>query len=130
AHYLVQCMQYVWLNRFKVGGLRPDRDAFCSASWRLHGKSIIHSLVSSDKDRALFERLLNRYPEVLRTKESGVRKFVRDRLTAAMSKLAKYDNKIFTNGHTIGDPDTVKKRQEFFTAFRRDHVPWIPYWLT
>ena len=38
--YLIKVMQYIWLNRYKVNKSRPDKDPYCSASWRLDPQAI------------------------------------------------------------------------------------------
>ena len=119
--YLLQTMQYIWLNRFKVDGKSPAMDPYCSVTWRLGLPVIPH--ISQDKEvQELLAKLLDHYSD-LSIQKSGFRKFVRDLLNEALSKAHVLLDSLFENAHTIGDEFDVKVRGEILSAFARDYVP-------
>jgi REP element-mobilizing transposase RayT len=122
--YLLQTMQYIWLNRFKVNKSNPAYDPHCSVSWRLNS-DVISYLFKEEKEQALVAKLLDFYPH-FESKFGEFRKFIRDLLNAALSSCMQFVDTIFENGHTIGDAIDVHFRSQVILAFRREHVPVSP----
>lgn len=121
--YLHHTMQYIWLNRFKIGGKDPRYDRYCSASWRLNPK-LARSFGGNEKDKDLFAKLLSAYDILPHVKPKNPARFVLDLLNAAFSKNYNLCDSIYENVHTIGDSEVVSYRNEWFRAFKREHVPW------
>ncbi len=119
--YFLQTMQYIWLNRYQVDGKDPATDPYCSVSWRL-GLPVIRYITEVEEKQKLLSELLDDYPDFASTK-SDLRKFIRDLLNEALSKVEIYINTLFENGHTIGDEMDVIFRREYLSAFQREYVP-------
>jgi len=119
--YMLQTMQYVWLNRFKVDHQNPDKDPYCSVSWRL-GLPVIQHITTDEEEQKLLASLLDPYPE-FDSEEKSFRKFIRDLLNSALSKAESFLKTVFENIHTIGDDSDVIFRGELLSAFNRDFIP-------
>jgi len=124
ARYLVKVIEYIWFNRYKVSRLRPDRDMFCSASWRLNPK-MINLITDKAEERDLLRSLLDSYKH-LPISVGPVRAFVRKVILEALSSLGTLDSAVYENSHTIGDRLDVGFRAELLSAFRRESIPWMP----
>lgn len=124
SRYLVKVIEYVWFNRYKVSRLRPDRDMFCSASWRLNPK-MINLITDKSEARKLLSGLLDSYRH-LPIAVGSVRKFVRKVILEALSSMSPLSPAVYENSHTIGDQLDVGFRAELLSAFRRESVPWMP----
>ena len=119
--YLVKTIQYVYMNRVKIDPRsRPDQDPYCSASWRLN-PGIIDRISSNEEDREKLRNLLDPYNSTPLS-VANPRKFVRDLLAAALSRLGELTAAVFTHSHTIGDPQTVASRARKLFALRRAHL--------
>ena len=120
--YLAKTIQYVYLNRVKVDPTsRPDLDPYCSASWRLN-PGIINQITSNEKEREALRNLLDPYDDSTPLAVSNPRKFVRDLLAAALSRLGELSAAVYTHSHTIGDLETVASRARKLFALRRAHL--------
>ena len=122
--YLMQTMQYIWLNRFKVNGQNPAQDPYCSITWRLDS-TVVNYLTEDEEEKKLLRKLLDPYPQFV-MESSSFRRFLRDLLNAALSKVDSLLDSVFENGHTIGDGLDVNFRAEHLSAFRREYVPLPP----
>ncbi len=122
ARYLLKSIEYVWFNRYQVSKVRPDRDPYCSASWRLNIE-VVTKLSRNTEKQDLLKKLLDSYRH-LPVDVGPSRKFVRDLLNAVISKASGLSQAIFENSHTIGDDIDVRFRGELLSAFRRENVPW------
>ncbi len=116
--YIIQTMQYIWLNRFKIDKKNPSYDPYCSVSWRL-GLPTIRYITLNEEEQKLLSMLLDSYPETW-FKKTGIRKFIRDLLNEALSKVSALLDKIFLNGHTIGDNFDVEFRGVQLASFKRE----------
>ncbi|MBP6217389.1 MAG: transposase [Oligoflexales bacterium] len=123
ARYVQNVQQYIWLNRYKVNKTHPDQDPFCSASWRLSLSSVLTHFEISAKERVLLSDLLTPYKHLPGYEFIQEKKYVRDILNAALSKLLELTREIFENSHTIGDNIDVIFRRGFLSAFRRTYIP-------
>ena len=123
SSYMKQTMQYVWMNRQEATGDSALTDPFCSLSWRLHPE-MIHKLACNDKERQLLDRLLDDDEEIYPADAKERRRFVTELFNDAKSRLQSFVEKIFTNGHTIGDKIAVGFRSTLLSAFKREHIPW------
>ena len=124
SRYLLKLIEYVWFNRYKVTRLRPDRDRFCSASWRLSSEMI--PLITDKKEaQILLEGLLDSYDH-LPISVGPVREFVKTLLNNALSSMSPLSPSVYENSHTIGDEMDVGFRARLLSAFRRESVPWMP----
>jgi REP element-mobilizing transposase RayT len=124
--YLKNTMQYIWLNRYKINGQRPETDLFCSASWRINSEVISH-LFPNKKQFQLVSNLLDSYdklPEPINIPEA---RFVINMINLAISRLNLLTDVIFENNHTIGDDLDVNFRGEWLSAFHREYVPRAPW---
>jgi len=124
--YFDRVRAYVWLNRYKVDKSDPAIDPFCSASWRLNG-CIAESFAEDEEKKNDYRNFLSPYecgPKNQTPKEQ--KKYVRDLLNAAMSMVQQLKASVLCHGHTISDKDSVAYRKEYFSAYRREHVPWVP----
>ena len=120
--YFLKLMPYIWLNRFKVDGSKPQTDVFCSACWRIN-PVCISKIALREEERILFEQLLDPYETADINPGKSVKRFVLEMLTAAFSKISNLKEEIFENTHTIGDEVAVGFRTELLAAFRRESVP-------
>ena len=77
-----------WLNRYKIDRTSPDKDPYCSASWRLN-PSVIHRAKYKDEDVPKLATLLDDYDN-LEVASCNVKKFVRDLLNSALSRAKDY----------------------------------------
>jgi len=119
--YMLQTMQYIWLNRYMVDHQNPDSDPYCSVAWRL-GLPVIQHITKDEEKQKLLASLLDQYPE-FDSDEKSFRRFVRDLLNAALSKAETFLDSVFENIHTIGDEIDVIFRGELLSAFHRDYIP-------
>ena len=118
--YLTKTIQYVYMNRVKVDPKsRPDRDPYCSASWRLN-PGVSDLISSNEEEKKLLRGLLSSYNSTP-LGVSNPRKFVRDLLNAALSRISELSAAVFTHTHTIGDPESVANRARKLFALRRAH---------
>ncbi len=122
TRYLMKAIEYVWFNRYRVSKLSPDKDIYCSASWRLN-IDVIRRLTNDGDKYRLLKSLLDSYRH-LPIEIFSTRKFVRDTINAVMSSVSSWKEKTFENSHTIGDDIDVSFRSELLSSFRRENVPW------
>ena len=122
--YFIGLMQYIWMNRYKVNGLDPKVDRYCSASWRLY-PHIAAGFATKRCDVHLLSKLLDDYPDHLFSGNSiqNLKRVIRDLLTYAMANLRDFESKIFENSHTIGDRYAVAYRGEYLSSFARLRAP-------
>jgi REP element-mobilizing transposase RayT len=123
--YLLRVIQYIWMNRYKETGRRPDQDPFSSASWRLD-ENIINRLTSDPKEQASLRGLLDSYDKLPLSIGSSVKHFVRSMIEKAIAEVKELTASIFEHGHTIADSDAISYRAELLSAFRREYIPWTP----
>ena len=116
--YLIRTMQYVWLNRFKVDGSRPERDRYCSAAWRLNPE-LCREFVNKKCGMNLLGTLLASYRSLPRVPGKPFSTWIRSLIESAIAKASSYLAEHFENHHTIGDAFAVKMRAEIVNAFRR-----------
>ena len=120
--YLTKTIQYVYMNRVKIDPRsRPDRDPYCSASWRLN-PGVSDLISSNEEEKKLLRSLLDPYDSTTPLGVSNPRKFVRDLLNAALSRMGELSAAVFTHSHTIGDPESVASRARKLFALRRAHL--------
>jgi REP element-mobilizing transposase RayT len=120
--YLVGCMAYVWLNRYKVNKHRPEYDIYCSASWRINSK-VADSFTKNTGGEVNFSTLLSPYEDLPLPKIRNTESFVRKTISDAISRLGNEGKTNFINSHTIGDSDAVEFRGEMLSAFGRGGGP-------
>lgn len=120
--YFLKLMPYIWLNRFKVDGSKPQTDLYCSACWRLN-TGCYSKIALNQEEEKLFEQLLDSYETANINPGKSVRRFILNLLNAAISKISTLNKEIFENSHTIGDREAVSFRSELLSAFRREAVP-------
>lgn len=125
TRYLQKATQYIWLNRYRVSKSNPERDPFCSVSWRLHGELMINGLTNDNQKKSQFKNLLSPYKKLGVLFIEDERKYARDLLNAALSSVSNLFDKIFQSSHTIGDRPDVDFRLELMKAYRRNHLPWV-----
>ncbi|MBP6217629.1 MAG: transposase [Oligoflexales bacterium] len=125
ARYVQNVQQYIWLNRYKVNKTHPDQDPFCSASWRLALTKVLTHFELSEKKVSVLSGLLNPYKQIPGCESIQEKRYVRDFLNAALSKLLELTREIFENSHTIGDRADIIFRREFLSAFRKTYIPWL-----
>jgi REP element-mobilizing transposase RayT len=120
--YLYSSMQYVWLNRYKVGGVRPEYDRFCSASWRINPK-ISSSFGITDKEKKMFSTLLSPSSVLPIKLDRPIIRFVLDLINDGISKIKNLCDKIFKHNHTIGDPNVIDiRRKEISSANKHNRL--------
>lgn len=107
--YFIKTMQYIWMNRVKVKPKsRPDKDPYCSLSYRLnsnlaeglldsyqHGN--MHLKLTTDDFKSLFKKALGQ---------------------TKTHRLSAY-KKIFTSSHTISSSELVTYRGEYLSSFSK-----------
>ncbi|MFK7828031.1 MAG: transposase [Oligoflexales bacterium] len=120
--YFLQLMPYIWLNRFKVDGTKPNSDLYCSACWRIN-PACLAKIAINEEEYKLFAQLLDTYESANINPGKSVKRFVLNLLNAAMSKISMLKKEIFENSHTIGDVLAISFRAELLAAFRRETVP-------
>ncbi len=125
VRYIQNVQQYIWLNRYKVNKTRPDQDPFCSVSWRLAFSEVSTHFGRSEKEARLLSNLLNPYKQIPGYEEVQEKKYVRDLLNAALSKIFEFGRQIFENHHTIGDKTDTDFRRNLLLAFRKTYIPWF-----
>jgi len=126
-HYLINTMQYIWLNRFKVNRSRPEKDPYCSLSWRLN-PACAQSICHDKEQREQLTSLLDPLDEVpaLKAHTKKIKDFLRSLLAKALEKISELCPGIYQNSHTIGDEDYVSLRGTMLSAFKRDLCTWTP----
>ena len=125
SRYLHRVMQYIWLNRYKETGRRPETDPFCSASWRLN-ENIVNKLTSNPKQQAALKGLLDPYEKLPLPIGHSVKHFIRSTIEKGIAELKELTAKVFEHGHTIADAEAITYRSELLSASRREYVPWTP----
>ena len=85
---------------------------------------MIHNLASNDKEKVLFNRLLDDDTEIYPSALKERRRFVAELFNDAQSSVQSLATEIFTNGHTIGDKISVGFRAIFLSAFKKEYIPW------
>ena len=122
--YFIGLMQYIWMNRYKVTGQKPNFDRYCSACWRLF-PHVIKSFITKKSSGSILSKFLDDYPEHLfaKNKTKLLRRSITNLVNQAIENLAPLDQGIFENSHTIGDKITVAYRGEYLSAFARERVP-------
>ena len=119
--YFVQTQQYIWLNRFRVDGSRPEFDKFCSAAWRLN-PNLYKRFASSEEELQQLGTLLKNYRYVPCPPGVPFARYVRDLINAAIGKAKSLTTSVFECSHTVGDELDVAFRAELLNAFRRRHL--------
>ena len=123
--YLVRVIQYIWMNRYKATGMRPENDPYCSASWRLNER-MIDRITSDPDERKALRKLLSSYSKLSLPIKGSVKHFIRSTIEKAIVEIKELTAKIFEHGHTIADQNVIAYRSELLTASRREYVPWTP----
>ena len=124
--YLKRAMQYIWTNRYKIDNrVRPEKDPFCSAYWRLNKPHKYNSNPSNkwEEKENLLSKLLDSYAEIDINCGDSEAYIVRKWLNEATNEMKKLVQEFFENSHTIGDQETVTYRGELLSAFVRTHDP-------
>ena len=120
--YFIKTQQYIWLNRFRVDGQRPEYDKFCSASWRLH-PSLYKRFGSTEAELQKLGTMLKSYRHIPKPPTIPISRYIQDLINAAIGKTASLTSSTFENSHTIGDDLDISFRAELLNAFRRQHLP-------
>lgn len=113
THYLVEAIQYIFVNRYKVNRKRrPDKDRYCSAFWRIHKpyRVVDNPTNEAEKRGDLLANLLDDPKELGIGVGEGEREFAIKIIAKALRKVDELLDSVFENGHTISDPETVKYR--------------------
>ena len=101
-HYFVRTQQYIWLNRFRVNGRRPEYDKFCSASWRLN-PDLFKRFGNTDDELQQLGTLLKSYRYVPSPPNIPFSRYVQNLINAAIGKESSFASSTFENSHTVGD---------------------------
>ena len=124
--YGLNLIKYIYANRYKVTGVKPHLDYYCSAHWRMvKPHKAIENPSNADETRSnRLSRLLDHYtdPDINEASKRGG--FIESLVSELSSTLDDYLNsKIFSSSHTIGDSKTMDYRTEVIRAFRRETGP-------
>lgn len=130
---------YIWFNRVKANlPTAPDRDPFCSASWKAN-PSIIKALNFSEEQMKLIRVLLDPLPPGIdpeldsvmsraikgkKSVEKILRRYYLDALNAAKSLLTNLKGEEMCSSHTIGSKDIVQYRRDVLMASKKEYIPW------
>lgn len=120
--YMVNVVQYIWLNRYKVDGADPRFDPFISLSWRMHF-DLIKGVFAKEKGAELLNTLLDSYDE-LPVEIDGSFRGLTHMVNEAIQNIKSFAAGIYEHSHTIGDATAVAFRSELLSAFRQPRYPW------
>ena len=122
--YLKNCLQYLWLNRYRVDQSDPSLDPFCSLSWQINPQIITRTFSQYEKHHLLKNILTTLEKLPVPIKETY--RNLNDLLNEAKSKSKEFKTGIFQNSHTIGDVEVVAYRGQDLSSKRREYAAWIP----
>lgn len=121
--YFLSTIKYIWINRFRIGGVPPEFDPFCSASWRLDNGVIERTFEPDEKLIQSLNGLLDSYGSTPLGNLGSLKNFLKKLLEEAKSEFTSLRGPVFTHSHTIGDTSAVAFRVELLNAFQRQQGP-------